>query len=55
MSKKKVQKKEVSQARFETINIKAPTKQRFSTKFKQYKETDDAAMIRLMDIAGVSQ
>lgn len=40
---------------FETINVKSPTKERFSLKFKKYKEKDDEAMNRLLDIAEVSK
>lgn len=40
---------------YETINIKSKTKERFSTKFKEYKETDDQALNRLMDEAGAKK
>lgn len=37
---------------YETINVRSSTKARFSTQFKEYKETDDAALNRLMDSKG---
>lgn len=40
---------------YDTINVYPETKERFSIKFKQYKETDDEALTRLMNVAGVSK
>ena len=51
MSKKGIEKK----VKYSTINVCPETKERFSTKFKQYKETDDEALQRLMNAAGVAQ
>lgn len=49
MPKKKVIKKEVDEQKYETINVKSSTKERFALKFKKYKETDDEAVNRLLD------
>lgn len=38
--------------KYDTINVFRETKERFSTQFKQFKETDDAALNRLMDSKG---
>lgn len=48
-----VKKGKEKQIKYDTINVYPETKERFSTKFKQYKETDDAALTRLMEAAGV--
>lgn len=39
-------------AKYDTINVLKETKERFATQFKQYKETDDVALNRLMDSKG---
>ena len=40
---------------YSTISIKPSTKKRFAIKFKEYGETDEDAMLRLLKIAGVEQ
>lgn len=40
---------------FITISLKPETKERFVTKFKKWDETDDEAMIRLLDLSGVNK
>lgn len=52
---KKRPEKEEKKIKYDTINVYPQTKERFSIKFKQYKETDDAALTRLLDVAGVAQ
>lgn len=54
MKGKRVEKEE-KKIKYDTINVYPDTKERFSTKFKQYKETDDEALTRLMNSAGVAQ
>lgn len=48
-------KKRKEEKKYDTINVYPSTRERFSMKFKQYKETDDQALTRLLDLAGVQK
>lgn len=50
-----VKKRKDEKKKYDTINVYPSTRERFSMKFKQYKETDDEALTRLLDQAGVEK
>ena len=55
MPKKETSGKKEDEEGYVSINVKHKTKKRFSTKFKEYQETEDTAMTRLMDKAKVEE